>query len=414
MKSQIIVFFLLAITISTFGQSDFDSPYSIFGLGKENSTLFGNSNALGNTGIAYSSSNLLNNLNPASLTALKPGLFLYEIGVSNTFSLKEDNESTQNNNNFNFTNIGFGFAVNNKWKMSIGLIPKTKVSYEIDLVQPIEGSTNLYYTNIIGSGGVNEVFFGNGYQLTKNFSVGLQLMAYFGSIDQEKSIYYGDAFVSIEENNNYNGVGLKAGFQYTLNNLFGSSTTIGATVSLPSTLSGSQDSEAIKTYSGGSSYSITEETDESINDYEMPLKIGVGISSKIKNLTVNIDYKKSFWSDSYTSNSTYTYSDQNTFGIGFEYKPSINTYKYWNKVFYRLGASYDSGYLTVSNSKIDSYGLSAGLGLPFSKSSLSMLNLTYSYGKEGTLDNNLIIDNYHKLSLNLSLNGRWFQKKKIF
>ena len=93
---------------------------------------------------------------------------------------------------------------------------------------------------------------------------------------------------------------------------------------------------------------------------------------------------------------------------------STDNFKYWNTVAYRFGANYDSGYLTVSDTKIDSYGVSAGLGLPFSKNSSSMLNLTYSYGKEGTLDNNLIIDNIHKLSLNLSLNGRWFQKKKIY
>ena len=413
MKPQLVILFIITSTFSIFGQSDFDSPYSIFGIGKENATLFGNSNALGNTGIAYSSSNNLNNLNPASLTALKPGNFIYEIGVSNTFSSKQDNESTQNNNNFNFTNIGIGFSVNNKWKMNLGLIPRTKVSYEIDLVQPIEGANSNYYTNIIGSGGINEFFWGNGYQLTKNFSVGLQLMAYFGSIDEEKSIYYGDNEISIIENNNYNGVGLKAGFQYTLNNLLGSSTTIGGTISTPSTLNGSQDYASTKTYSG-SSYTISEEVDESIDSYELPLKIGFGISSKFKNLTVNMDYKKSYWSDSYQSKSTYIYNDQNTYGIGFEYKPSINTYKYWNKVFYRLGANYDSGYLTISKNKIDSYGLSAGLGLPFSKNSASMLNLTYTYGKEGTLDNNLIIDNFHKLTLNLSLSGRWFQKKKIY
>ncbi|SDW38527.1 hypothetical protein SAMN05444411_101615 [Lutibacter oricola] len=413
MKPQLVILFIFGISFSVLAQSDFDSPYSIFGIGKENSTLFGNSNAMGNTGIAYSSSRLLNNLNPASLTALTPGLFLYEVGVSNTFSTKEDYQTTQSNNDFNFTNIGIGFAVSKKWKMSFSLIPTTKVSYEIDLEQPIEGSQADYYTNIIGSGGISEISWGHGYQLTKNFSVGLQLMAYFGSIDQEQIITYGSSEVLLEESNHYNGVGLKTGFQYTLNNLLGSKTTFGATVSLPSTLKGSQDVEGTKSFST-SSVSVLSETDESIDDYELPLKIGVGISSQIKNVTVNVDYRKSFWSDSYQSNSSYTYSDQNTFGVGLEYKPSTDNFKYWNTVAYRFGANYDSGYLTVSDTKIDSYGVSAGLGLPFSKNSSSMLNLTYSYGKEGTLDNNLIVDNIHKLSLNLSLNGRWFQKKKIF
>ncbi|MDV7186120.1 hypothetical protein R3X25_02405 [Lutibacter sp. TH_r2] len=413
MKLKLVLLFIISTTYSIFGQSDFDSPYSIFGIGKENSTLFGNSNALGNTGIANNSPSTINNLNPASLTALQLGTFIYEIGFSNTFSSKQDSESTQNNNNFNFTNIGIGFSLNKKWKMNFGLIPKTKVSYEIDLIQPIEGSSYNYYTNIIGSGGVNEAFWGNGYQLTKNLSVGLQLTTYFGSIDQEKNIYYGDNSVTIIEENNYNGVGLTAGFQYTLNNLFGSTTTIGGIISTESTLKGSQDYTSTKTYSS-STYTISEDEDESIDSYKLPLKIGVGISSTYKSLTVSMDYKKSFWSDSYQSNTTYKYNDQNTYGIGFEYKPTGNNYKYWNNVLYRLGANYDSGYLTISKNKIDSYGFSAGLGLPFSQNNASTLNLTYTYGSEGTLDNNLIIDNFHKLSLNLSLSGKWFQKQKIF
>ena len=102
MKLKLVLLFTISTTYSIFGQSDFDSPYSIFGIGKENSTLFGNSNALGNTGIANNSPSTINNLNPASLTALQLGTFIYEIGFSNTFSSKQDSESTQNNNNFNF------------------------------------------------------------------------------------------------------------------------------------------------------------------------------------------------------------------------------------------------------------------------------------------------------------------------
>lgn len=414
MKSRIVLLFIFIVSTPIFAQSDFDSPYSIFGVGKENSALFGNSNSMGNTGIAYSSANLLNNVNPASLTQIQPGVFLYEIGVNNTFSNKQDSESSQNNNNFNFTNIGFGFSVTNKWKMSIGMIPKTKVSYEIDVVQPIEGSVYYYNTNIVGSGGVSEVYWAQGYKLTKNLSVGLQLMAYFGSVDQDKTITYESVAVTLEEQNSYNGLGAQAGFQYKMNNFLGSkSTTIGAIVRAPTLLNGTQDVEGEKTYYGVGSTSIADDTDD-IDDFELPLKIGFGISSKIKDYTINLDYQKSFWSDSYKSNSSYLYNDQNFYGLGVEYNPSANLYKFWNKVSYRVGLNYDSGYLTISDEKINSYGFSAGLGIPFSKNTFSMLNLTYSYGREGTLNKDLILDNFHKLSLNLSLNGRWFQKTKIF
>jgi hypothetical protein len=38
------------------------------------------------------------------------------------------------------------------------------------------------------------------------------------------------------------------------------------------------------------------------------------------------------------------------------------------------------------------------------------MNINYSYGKEGTINNELVQDNFHKLSLNLSLFGNWFKK----
>jgi hypothetical protein len=406
--------FLIFVAVSTYSQSDFNSPYSIFGIGKEHNSSFGNSNALGYTGIAYKSSQVLNLQNPAALAGLQRGTFIYEIGVSNSFSSKRDDNFSQNNNDFNFTSFGIGFSASNNWKMSFGLIPETKVSYEVDYVQPVEGSISNSLSNITGSGGVNEVYWANAYQLYDKFSVGLQLIAYFGSISQTELLSFTTSTVEIEENNNYNGVGLKAGFQFELPQIFNVNTSIGATVSLPSTLNGTQDFVSNKTYSSGGTYEMTSEEDVDTDSFEIPLKIGVGVSSRIKDFTINLDYKKSYWEDSYQSNDGFKYYNQNFYGLGVEYKTSSNDYKYWNKVAYRIGANYDSGYLKISNNTIDSYSFSAGVGLPISKGNFSMLNLTYSYSKEGTLNNNLIIDNIHKLSLNLSLNGRWFQRKKIF
>ncbi|REE80804.1 hypothetical protein BX611_2459 [Lutibacter oceani] len=409
MKLKLITLFFTLFSFIIFAQSDLDSPYSIFGLGKENSNFFGASSALGNTGIGYKTGTSLNKLNPASLTAINKNSFLYEIGINNTFSIKQDNNSTQNNFDFNFTHIAIGFSATEFWKMSFGLIPKTKVNYEIDLFQPVEGTINSYNTNIIGLGGLNEVFWGHGLKVTKNLSLGLELLAYFGSINQEKRIEYNATSIYLNEHTNYKGFGLKGAFQYSLNK-----TTIGATFNLPSTLNGTQDVEGIKTYNSGSETSIIEETGNEIENFELPLNIGVGISTTFKNVLLNIDLQKNYWSDSYISNSNFNYRDQSIYGLGIEYKSSKNLFQYWNKVIYRMGINYDTGYLTLSNTKIDSYGFSAGLGLPISNNSFSTLNLSYSYGKEGTLNKNLIIDNFHKLSINVSLNSNWFQKQKIF
>ena len=51
--------------------------------------------------------------------------------------------------------------------------------------------------------------------------------------------------------------------------------------------------------------------------------------------------------------------------------------------------------------------------MPLNSSSNSMINIGYSYGSKGQITNGLIKENYHLLSINLSLEGIWFQKRKI-
>jgi hypothetical protein len=394
-------------------QSDVNSPYTLFGVGKENTSTFGGSNGFANTGIAYSNGLLINKINPASLTAIEPTSFLYEVGLNSTLSLKADNNSTQTNYNFNFTHIGIAFSVSNHWKMSFGLVPKTKTSYDIDFIEPVEGDTGLYYTSITGSGGVNELFWGHGFKIGKNLSLGVELNAYFGAINQEKYIDYETTQVYLKESSSYTGVGLKGGFQYKLNNLLGTNTTFGGIVYVPSTLNGSQDIEGTKTSGISNSDIIIAEEDLEIDNFDIPLKIGFGITSQINKLTINLDYQKSYWGDSYISNTNFSYNNQNIYGLGFEYKRQTNTLRYYKKIIYRMGMNYDTGYLDFSGTKINTYGFSAGIGLPVSNRG-SSLNFSYAYGKEGTLSNNLIMDNFHKISLNISLHANWFQKQKIF
>lgn len=415
-KNTILLIGICILNLSINAQSDFSSPYSLYGLGQENSNYFGGFSALGNTGIAYKSLFTINKSNPASLTSIAASSFLYEFGFNNTFSNKKNNNTSQKNFDFNFTHLAMAFEVKDYWKMSLGLVPYTKVSYELNVLQPIEGSVNQFNTNVLGTGGINEVFWGHGFKLTKNLSVGIELLALFGSINEDQYISFGSESANLTKLSNYFGVGLNTGMQYTLNKVLGTQTTFGATIALPTSLSGTKDTEGTKTLTGSEIISIINEIDESIDNFDLPLKLGVGITSQInKNLLVNMDYKKSFWTDTYTSNSTYTYKDQSIYGLGIEYQPSQRLTGFWNSIKYRTGLNYNSGYLTLSNQVIDNYSFSVGLGIPISKSKFSsIININYLYGKEGTINHQLIQDNFHKLSINLSLVGNWFQKQKIF
>ncbi|WP_111709880.1 OmpP1/FadL family transporter [Lutibacter citreus] len=413
-----IQFSLLIATFSiifvTQAQSDFSSPYSLFGLGEENVNYFGGYSALGNTGIASKNLFSINKANPASIASIASNTFLYELGLNGTYSDKKTLNSSQNNLDFNISHLAMAFQVKNYWKVNFGLVPYSKVSYEINLKTPVEGSVEYLNSTVTGSGGINEVFFGNGFNLSKNLSVGVELSALFGNISEEQLLNIGTYSATITDSKNYFGLGLTAGLQYSINNIIGKETTFGATLNLPTSLNGTEDETGTKSFTGSDVISILDETDIDINDFELPLKVGFGISSIInKSLTVNVDYKKNYWSN--TNNSNNIYKNQEIYGVGFEYKPSKSIATVWNKLKYRVGANYNSGNLILSKQKIDNYAFSLGVGIPLSKSIYSsMININYSYGKEGTLNNQLIQDNYHKISINLSLLGNWFKKATIF
>jgi hypothetical protein len=412
MKIKPILFLLFSfINLFMNAQSDFSSPYSIYGVGQENLNFFGGLSAMGNTGIAYKSRNTINQINPASLTSIPENSFLYEFGFNNTFSTKSDKYTSQQDYDFNFTHLAMAFSVNNYWRMSLGIVPYSKVSYQIDIEQPIEGGTGNYITNVIGSGGINKIFWGHGFKLKNNFSVGVEIDGLFGSINQEQWILLGINSAYLNDKNVYFSLGINAGVQYSFTGLLGTETTLGAIVSLPTTLRAAEASIGTK-----SNAIISSEFNQNADDFNLPLKLGVGISSQInKNLLASVDFRKNYWNSTNQYNNASAYRDQSIYGIGFEFIPSSKLTGYMNNVKYRVGANYDSGYLNISNQNIDSYSFSLGLGFPTSTNSFSStININYSYGKEGTTNRGLIKENFHKLSINLSLLGNWFQKQKIF
>ena len=44
---------------------------------------------------------------------------------------------------------------------------------------------------------------------------------------------------------------------------------------------------------------------------------------------------------------------------------------------------------------------------------MSTLNMGFEFGKRGTIENNLVQENYFKFRLSLSLTDNWFIKMKI-
>jgi hypothetical protein len=81
-------------------------------------------------------------------------------------------------------------------------------------------------------------------------------------------------------------------------------------------------------------------------------------------------------------------------------------------VSYRAGVSYKQTYLKFDNQQINDYGITFGVGLPIYRSN-STINVAVEFGRRGTTNNNLVLENYTKLNMSVNLYDLWFIKRKF-
>jgi hypothetical protein len=413
MRNKIVLIVLVGSINILIGQNNTNTPYSLYGLGVENKTASGGLTGLGNTGIAQSNPFEINLFNPASLAGILQNSFLYEFGLNGTYSTLKTQNIRETSSTGNISHIAIAFPIKKDWGISVGLLPYTKTGYNIDIESSIEGSTDMYLTRITGIGGLNKFYVSSGLKMFNNLSFGVDVSFLFGSIEQESQLY-SDSFFSITDQNYYGGVKLKTGLQYKLPSFNGLETTLGGTIELPASLNGSQIRTSYKTSSAGSAIKIEDEVDNDLESFELPFSYGLGITSVInKKYTASLDYRELSWKDTNQELNSEYYTNQSIYAFGVEYAAAKNRSNYWYNVKYRVGFNYNTGFLRISNEQIDSYFVSLGLGLPMKKNSHDNFNLSYSFGREGTLESSLIQDDFHKITLNLNFVGKWFRKRKI-
>ena len=121
-----------------------------------------------------------------------------------------------------------------------------------------------------------------------------------------------------------------------------------------------------------------------------------------------------FVNELHGSNGT-EYSNGSTFALGGFFIPKYNSFSsYFSRMVYRAGLRFEDTGLNINNTNINEFGISFGVGLPIgsARDFFSNANLGFEIGKRGTTRNNLIQENFVNFNLSLSLNDRWFQKRK--
>ena len=409
-KSYLFLGLSFFTALLSHSQSIATSPYSLYGLGSLYESNFGIIPALGTAGIALSSESFINNKNAASLVDIPANNFYFEVGGTGIQASFENNSIKESRNNSQFSHFAFAFPINSKSAFSAALMPYSSSSFKISgfKIPIIDGSDEYYYLDVVGTGGLNNFDLSYAYKLSNKWSLGFSASVLFGNTTDKRSYSINTSYVNIDKEVSYKGIRPIISSQFKINPAL----TFGLNLKAPSRVNASKKQSVTVVNGSGVSYLETDEKSDT-DDFYLPLEIGVGFNKVFKNkLNITFDYEKKFWDATNQSDLYGQFSNQEKFSLGFSYLKKKTSRNYFDRIKYATGLNYDTGYLEVDHKKIEDKSFSIGASLPLDHLS-SALFISYAYGQKGRITNSLIQENYHKLTLNLNLDGIWFVRKKL-
>jgi hypothetical protein len=356
---------------------------------------------MGGTGIALMSGYSLNFQNPASYDGLDSLLTIFEVGLFGKYTSYQSANSKQSLFDSNIKYAAMGFRPTHKWALSFGITPFSSIGYNINTSSPIEGSISTYNKSFTGEGGVNQVYFGNSYRLTKNLVLGVNAVYLFGSVTHsESSDTYDYALTNVSHLSNFN---LNYGLNYKIkikdwNYDIGLIYNKGKRLTTSNVTTITTDSE-------------TDELKSKNKNYKIPESYGLGFSFEKNRIRGGVDFELSKWNSVEYDNPMLKTRDSKRVSAGLEIPSSAITHDFNKIILYRIGAAYSQSYLVIDNVPINSKSISMGIGFP-SKNALSVLNISFELGQTGSLKRSLFRENYCAVHLDLSLKDAWFRKKQ--
>jgi len=378
--------------------------------------------AVGGAATAFSSPYFINPVNPASYMAFDTNSFVFDAAFNLRSGTLNTIDQSQKTRFGSLSNLYFGFPVTKWWRTSLGIMPYSNVGYEMQGSQVVEniGSLVSVYK---GSGGLNKAYFGSAFSPIKNLSIGVNMSYLFGNIVKQRAITFPDsgtfANSMVKSTARLNKLNFDMGLIYRVNMKEGRFLQVGVTYNPKQSLDGYAEKIA---YTYAYDYSTYEESLKDTVSYEagengeviLPTAIGAGFMIGSTNrwfATADVNYQK--WSEfSYLGNNP-GMKDNLRVSLGGQFRPSpVDIGKYYERINYRAGFRFEQSYLEIRNTRINDFGISFGVGLPMKKSK-STMNIAVELGTQGTTDNQLIKENYMRLTIGTSLQERWFLKRRF-
>lgn len=417
-----LFFLLFLFSQSYLSKGQEVSPYSQYGIGDLQSKNFAAAKGFGGASTAFRNSLFMNPVNPASYSAI--ALTTMEFGVNANYKSMQIGDSVYTTGDGFIDYVALGFPIKQNIGMSFGLIPlsKTNYSYQQTIDDPDIGEVSKLYR---GKGRLYRLYAGAAYQYPKTdtskhlFSVGANMVYIFGQNEYAQGISFPssqNAFNSRQTSEvRFGDFAWDLGVQYKLKLKKSQYFVFGASAEMPFNVKTTRTNTYEKFRQISTQYTIVDTvgTSEAIKEkVGLPFVYRFGFSySKSERINTYLDLEYSTWSrfnPSFQRDADYTDSWKLSAGLEYSPKPSK---KFFNRMIYRLGAYYDKGFYSIDGEQISEFGTSFGFSVPL-KSAFSKINVSLEGGSKGTNAQNLIKENFFRAYISLTLNDKWFIKRK--
>lgn len=418
-------------------QNGLNAPYSQYGIGSSNAPYSSPwAAALGGVTYTQRSNTFVNPFNPASYAAVETQTFLFDMGLGLEMSTLTDPASSLYDADGDLAYIAGAFAITKWWKTAIGIMPFSSVNYESvqTVTDPLWDTMRTTYE---GFGGVNRFYWGHGFNVTHNLSLGFNVNYLSGTVtraitydfDNSDSIAFMDT--RKQKETRVRNVTFDFGAQYR--KAIGKRYSLNAALTLktPQTLN-VKDNAMVYTFVTHSAseymrdtiFPTAGENGEYTSTLQQPLTLGLGLALERNELwQVAADVTYAPWSGmKYTEKSNVNlfgtsalaYGDNTRINIGGQWMGNRESSRYLHRIGFSAGFHYEQGKLRLqltnaAETAINEWGLGAGVMFPMRKGR-SALRLSLDYSSMGSAD--VLRRHTFLIGISVGSSDSWFVKRK--
>lgn len=420
MVKNFLIGCICLFSLSAYAQNGTVSPYSYFGIGDFRSGGTVENQMMGGLRM-YADSIHVNLRNPGAYSKLR--LTTYTAGISHReFRLKDANEQ-QNLSVTNLDYLAIGFPIAKNAGIGFGLMPFSSVGYSLNQ-QTLNAAQDTVTNVFAGEGGLNRAYLSIGFEPIKDLSLGATINFNFGSLLYQRiqSVENVQLGTLDDRESKINGFDFNYALNYTptIKEKYTLYTHLGVNTQVNLV---SKNSERI------GSFSLSNGAEVEVIDVDLAAQGLLNTELKIPTITtvglgfgenkkwfVGGEYsfqKFSEFRNDFLAQENVVFEDASVMALGTYFIPDYRSISgYLNRITYRAGLRYEQTGLMVNNKEINNLGITFGFGLPLG-TSFSNLNLGFELGRRGTTDAGLVEESYFKVNVGLSLNDKWFVKRKI-